>query len=89
MTVAAADAPAGSPDEHREGQFWDEVEHKWRPFPAHGRWLGHWRHEFESMDKLELMMHVSAPAAMRRAFRKCTSVLTASGDCLNILEFRL
>lgn len=48
----------GLPDEQREGEFWDSVEHRWRPIPALGRWLGHWSHELDTADNLGLAMHV-------------------------------
>jgi hypothetical protein len=37
------------------------VEHRWRPLPPFARWLGHWRHEYEGMDHLALVMRVSPP----------------------------
>ncbi len=65
----AADGPQGpdTPDAQREGEFWDEVEHRWRPLPPFARWLGHWRHAYEGMDHLALVMRVSSPPGLQAA----------------------
>lgn len=73
-----ADEPqgTGSPDEQREGQYWDAVEHRWQPVPAFGRWLGHWSGELNGATELTLMMHVRLPSILMIALvqRVCKSV---------------
>jgi hypothetical protein len=74
LTAAAEPPGADDPDAHRPGEFWDEVEGRWLPLPPFGRWLGHWRHEYEGMDHLALVMRVSRPAERAAAERGCAHV---------------
>ena len=67
LLAVATDEPPGAddPDAERPGEFWDEVERRWLPLPPFGRWLGHWRREYEGMDHLALVMRVSAAAGIQ------------------------